>query len=428
MADEDLFGEGKSPYMRQIADVALLTRQEEIELSAKIKLGDEVARERFIRANLRLVAKIARGFAPLRILPYEDLISIGNIGLMTAVDKFDSTKGAKFSTYAVWWIGQSIYRAMADQGREIRLPVYIVEKVLKMRKAEAAFCDDFGRVPSEEELAEKMGVGVNKINLWKASSQSTVSMDSPIGDDGDKTIGDIFIDHSCETASDTVEKRQEIDLMLDCLDKLPSREREIICRRYGLRGHEPQTLKEVGAVFKITQERIRQLQNIAEGQIRELKKKREKSTNVSIGVQRKRHATGRIGAPIKHGLYRKGIVLTQEQRGQLKLLKAMEYKRNKPRYIVVRKAYYQRNAEHFRQKTRRWIKENYDRYLKAHAIYRNRRRDYLRAEARKTAFELRDSYIREQLAKRTGRDGPSFSTQELEEHRIYMAQMRIERK
>lgn len=247
-------------YLREIGRERLLTPEEEVELAARIKRGDKAARERMITANLRLVVKMATDYANLG-LPVPDLISEGNIGLMKAVERFDPAKGGKLSTYAGWWIKQSIKRALANQSKMIRVPVHQVEKIAKMRRLTERLTAELGREPSDEELADEVGLTASKVAALKSSVIRPASLDAPVGkDDGETSFGDLLADENAEDPSGRLEEK-DLRTNLDAwLKLLTPREREIVKWRYGLGGAREKTLEDIGEKFGITRERIRQIQ------------------------------------------------------------------------------------------------------------------------------------------------------------------------
>ena len=261
-------GNALKTYLDRIAKVNLLTREEEGELAARIAAGDEKAREHMITANLRLVVKIAQDYSNLG-LHLLDLISEGNIGLMKAVERFDPNKGGKLSTYASWWIKQSIKRALANQSKTIRLPVHMIEKVARMNKIALQMNEKLGREPTNEELAEEVEMAVSKVAHLKNVSARPSSLEAPIGGDNETTLGDVVGDDSSQTPLERLQSKSLVSDVNSVLDKLDPREAEIIRLRFGLKGEEPQTLEEVGVRFKVTRERVRQLQDIA---IRKMRK------------------------------------------------------------------------------------------------------------------------------------------------------------
>jgi RNA polymerase primary sigma factor len=264
-------------YLRQITQYPLLTPAQEITLAAKIKKGDKAAAEEMIRGNLRLVVKIARDYSNLG-LPLLDLISEGNIGLMKAVERFDPAKGGKLSTYGSWWIKQSIKRALANQGKTIRLPVHLVDKIAKIRRVGAGLSDELGREATDEEIAEEVGMDAGKVTLLKQAAIRPASLDAPLGDEDStefgEMVGDVAAINPFENLSD---KNMQMEVG-DLITQLDERERKIINARFGLDGTDPITLEEVGVKFGVTRERIRQLQNIALSKMRKALAKRERVT------------------------------------------------------------------------------------------------------------------------------------------------------
>src|SRR5207249_8408329 len=258
---------GLKRYLQEIGQFSLLTPQQEIELAGKIKKGDAAARERMINANLRLVVTIARDYANFG-LPLLDLISEGNIGLTKAVERFDPTKGAKLSTYAMWWIKQSIKRALANQSKTIRIPVHLVDKVAKVRRVSLQMSDELGREPTDEELGEEIGIDSEKVARLKSVGIRPASLDAPITDDDSTEFAEVIGDDEAQTPFELLRDKNllgEVDGLLEVLDP---RERKIISQRFGLDGGEPKTLEDVGKDFGVTRERIRQLQNIALAKLR----------------------------------------------------------------------------------------------------------------------------------------------------------------
>jgi RNA polymerase primary sigma factor len=250
-------------YLQEIGKTALLTIAEEVSLAKRIRKGDRAARDHMIKANLRLVVKIAMDYKDFG-LPLLDLISEGNIGLIKAVERFDPRKGGKLSTYAAWWIKQSIKRALANQSKTIRLPVHLVDKISKMRKTAMRLSEQLGREPTDEELAMELQIPTSKVAHLKSVSVRPASLDAPVGEESDSTsFGEIVGDENAVSPYEGLrDKNQNSDLhaMVDSLDK---REAEIIKLRFGLDGNDELTLEEVGRRFHVTRERIRQLEYIA---------------------------------------------------------------------------------------------------------------------------------------------------------------------
>jgi RNA polymerase primary sigma factor len=265
---------GLNRYLQEIARFALLTPKQEIELAGKIKKGDAAARERMIDANLRLVVTIARDYVNLG-MPLLDLISEGNMGLTKAVERFNPTKGAKLSTYAMWWIKQSIKRALANQSKTIRLPVHLVDKLAKVRRISIQMSDELGREPTDDELGEELGIESEKIARLKRLGIRPASLESPIGDDNATQFGELIADEERETPFETLRDKNLLDEMDGLLSVLDKREKKIIAQRFGLDGEEPKILDEIGKSFGVTRERIRQLQNTALTKLRRALRKRE---------------------------------------------------------------------------------------------------------------------------------------------------------
>jgi len=249
-------------YLQEIGKTPLLKPSEEVDLAAQIKLGDRHARERMIKANLRLVVKIARDYSNFG-LPLLDLISEGNIGLIKAVERFDPSKGGKLSTYAAWWIKQSIKRALANQSKTIRLPVHLVDKIARMRRTATEMEEILDRPPTEDELAFEMEMPVNKVAHLKSVSVRPASLDAPIGDSDGTEFGDLIGDENSINPFDNLLNKNVINDLNTLIDELNPRESEIIRLRFGLGGEKAMTLEQVGELFDITRERVRQLQNMA---------------------------------------------------------------------------------------------------------------------------------------------------------------------
>lgn len=265
-------------YLREIGQVPLLTIEEENALAARIQQGDKAARELMIKANLRLVVKIAHDYDWLG-LPLLDLINEGNIGLMKAVERFDPKKGGKLSTYGAWWIKQSIKRALANQGKTIRLPVHLVDKISKMRRVAMKLQEEFGREPTDEELAEEMGMTASRVTQLRTAAIRPASLDAPIGDGDDSHLfGEIIQDDNAETPYEQLEEKTVSSMLRDMVKTLPPREATILTYRFGLDGGPERTLEEVGQKFGVTRERVRQIQNIALHKLRRMIERREAQT------------------------------------------------------------------------------------------------------------------------------------------------------
>jgi RNA polymerase primary sigma factor len=273
MADDS--ERGIQVYLQEISGTPLLTMQEEIELAARIKNGDQKARAWMIKANLRLVVKIAHDYSNLG-LPLLDLISEGNIGLIKAVERFNPGKGGKLSTYSSWWIKQSIKHALANQNKTIRLPVHVVDKISKMRRVSLQMSEELGREPTDQEFAEEIGISSAKLSQLKMVSIRPASLDAPISNDDSTEFGEIVGDEDARTPFELFRDKNMRDELSELLEVLDDRERKIIFERFGWDGGKPKTLEEVGKTFGVTRERIRQLQNIALVKLRRALAKREK--------------------------------------------------------------------------------------------------------------------------------------------------------
>ena len=246
-------------YLKEIGKVPLLTAEEEKELAMKMEAGDMEAKKRLAEANLRLVVSIAKRYVGRGML-FLDLIQEGNLGLIKAVEKFDYRKGYKFSTYATWWIRQAITRAIADQARTIRIPVHMVETINKLIRVQRQLLQELGREPYPEEIAEKMGLPVERVREIQKISQEPVSLETPIGEEEDSHLGDFIQDDNvpvpAEAAAFTLLKEQ----LVEVLGTLTEREQKVMCLRFGLEDGRARTLEEVGKEFDVTRERIRQIE------------------------------------------------------------------------------------------------------------------------------------------------------------------------
>jgi RNA polymerase primary sigma factor len=246
-------------YLREIGKVNLLTAEQEVSLARRIERGDEAARRQLVEANLRLVVSIARRYVG-RGMSLLDLIQQGNLGLIRAVEKFDYRRGFKFSTYATWWIRQAITRGLADQARTIRIPVHVVETVNKLMRAQRKLLQDSGRDPTPEEIGAEMGISADKVREVLKVSQVPVSLETPVGDDGDSQLGDFLEDDAAPAPPVAVEGVLQSEELIEVLSILTRRERAVLELRFGLRDGKPQTLEEVGQQFGLTRERIRQIE------------------------------------------------------------------------------------------------------------------------------------------------------------------------
>jgi len=246
-------------YLKAIGKVKLLSASQEVQLAKRIEAGDAEAKKLLVESNLRLVVSIAKKYAGRGML-FLDLIQEGNIGLIKAVEKFDYKRGYKFSTYATWWIRQGITRAISDQARTIRVPVHMVENINKLMRMQRKLVQEFGRDPSAEEISEKMDFTPEKVREIIKINQNPVSFESPVGEEGDTQLGDFIEDSEIEKPMDAalfILLQEQLQKILDTLD---DRERRIIQLRFGLHDGYPRTLEEVGREFKVTRERIRQIE------------------------------------------------------------------------------------------------------------------------------------------------------------------------
>ena len=246
-------------YLKDIGRVPLLSADEEVDLARRMQENDEAAKRRLSEANLRLVVSIAKRYVGRGML-FLDLIQEGNMGLMKAVEKFDYEKGFKFSTYATWWIRQSITRAIADQARTIRIPVHMVETINKLTRVQRLLLQEFGREPTTSEIAEKMDVSEERVMEILKIAQDPVSLETPIGEEEDSHLGDFIEDEKTTTPSDSVATNMLKEQLLRVLDTLTPREEKVLRLRYGLDDGKSRTLEEVGKEFNVTRERIRQIE------------------------------------------------------------------------------------------------------------------------------------------------------------------------
>ena len=270
-------------YLQQIGKIPLLSAQEELDVAKKIyETQSEIARKVLINANLRLVVSIAKKYIG-RGLSFLDLIQEGNMGLIKATEKFDYTKGYKFSTYATWWIQQSITRAIADKARIIRLPIHLIESINKIKKATMDLTTELGRIPNKQEIADKMGITVAKLNSIVKSTQSTISIDTPTGqkDDSNKII-DYIVDESTIAPDNLVSQESMLDDIKNMLEQLSQKERDVLILRFGLNNDgNKKTLDEIGSIYGVSRERIRQIENRAISKLKKLCKNK----NLSSGLK-----------------------------------------------------------------------------------------------------------------------------------------------
>jgi RNA polymerase primary sigma factor len=254
-------------YLKEAGEIPLLTKDEEIELAKRIETGDKRAKDRMIQSNLRLVISIAKNYYT-QDMDFLDLIQEGNTGLIRAVEKFDYRKGYKFSTYATWWIRQAITRAIANQDRNIRIPVHMIEKINRMARTECRLLRETSKEPNEGELALELAIEPQEVQEMRRIAQRTTSLETPIGDEGDAELGDFIENQSTPDPADVVSSiiaKEDLDKVLEALDE---RERKVVELRFGLKGEHPRTLAEVSSRFNVSRERIRQIEAKALEQIK----------------------------------------------------------------------------------------------------------------------------------------------------------------
>ncbi len=261
-ADIILPDDSVKSFLKDIGKIPLLSAEEEIKLAECMKNGDEAAKNRLIEANLRLVVSIAKKYVR-RGMQFLDLIQEGNMGLIKAVEKFDYTKGFKFSTYATWWVRQAITRALADQARTIRIPVHMVETISRVKKAQSQLLHENGCEPTDDEVAEFLGMSVEKVREIIRISQDPVSLETPIGEEEDSHLGDFIPDEDAPAPADEACNSMLKQMLGEVLDTLSDREKRVIILRYGLIDGRQRTLEEVGQEFQVTRERIRQIETKA---------------------------------------------------------------------------------------------------------------------------------------------------------------------
>lgn len=263
-ADADMLlpDDSVKSFLKDIGKIPLLSAEEEIKLAERMKNGDEAAKNRLIEANLRLVVSIAKKYVR-RGMQFLDLIQEGNMGLIKAVEKFDYTKGFKFSTYATWWVRQAITRAIADQARTIRIPVHMVETITRVKKAQSQLLHENGCEPNEDEIAEFLGMSVEKVREIIRIAQDPVSLETPIGEEEDSHLGDFIPDEDAPAPADEACTSMLKQMLGEVLDTLSDREKRVIILRYGLIDGRQRTLEEVGQEFQVTRERIRQIETKA---------------------------------------------------------------------------------------------------------------------------------------------------------------------
>ena len=247
-------------YLKDIGKVPLLSSEEEKEIAKKVMQGDEFAKKKLCESNLRLVVSVAKKYVGKTSMSFLDLIQEGNMGLLRAVDKFDYTKGFKFSTYATWWIRQAITRAMADQSRTIRIPVHMVETINKYVKVSRSLMQKLGREATIEEIAKEMDLSVAKVMEIQRTAQDPISLETPMGEEDDGKMADVIVDESAKSPIESATQTLLREQLLAVIDTLTPREQEVIRQRYGLLDGKQKTLEEVGKEFSVTRERIRQIE------------------------------------------------------------------------------------------------------------------------------------------------------------------------
>jgi RNA polymerase primary sigma factor len=247
-------------FLNDIGKVDLLTAEQEVELAKRIERGDHRAKQEMVEANLRLVVSIAKRYRN-QGLPFLDLIQEGTIGLVRAAEKFDRRKGFKFSTYATWWIRQAVQRSLADKSRTIRMPTHMVERLDKIVRAERNLRAEGGREPTSEDIADELGMTVDQVEQIRRTSQAPVSLEKPVGDDGESELGHFIEDENAPLPDEAADMAFRDEALTKCLESLSERERRVLEMRFGLNGEPPRSLDEVGRAVDLSRERVRQIEN-----------------------------------------------------------------------------------------------------------------------------------------------------------------------
>jgi RNA polymerase primary sigma factor len=277
--------DGLQLFLKGIGKVQLLTAQEEVSLAKRIERGELDAKQKMVEANLRLVVSIAKNYRN-QGLPFLDLIQEGTIGLVRAAEKFDYRRGYKFSTYATWWIRQAVARALADKARTIRIPVHVVEKLNKIRRADRSLVTALGREPTPEEIAELTGIEPEEVDSIKRSAQAPISLEKPVGEEEDSEFGQFIADEHAESPFDRAVEILTQEALRDALENLSYRERRVLELRYGLGGQDPYTLEEVGRTFNVTRERIRQIEHRSLAKLQKLPQAQQLRDNAELASER----------------------------------------------------------------------------------------------------------------------------------------------
>lgn len=262
-------------YLKDIGKTPLLTAEEEVDLAKRLSEGEEWAKIRLSESNLRLVVSIAKRYAGKTNMQFLDLIQEGNIGLMKAVEKFDYTKGFRFSTYATWWIRQAITRAMADQSRTIRIPVHMVETINRLNKTTKMLLQKLGRDPTLDEISESIGLSPTKVEEIQKIAQDPISIHTPVGDENNTTMGDFVQDETFRSPDELTIGKLLKEQLIEVLSTLTPREQKVVRLRYGLEDNRVRTLEEVGKIFNVTRERIRQIESKALKKLRHPNRKKK---------------------------------------------------------------------------------------------------------------------------------------------------------